>query len=143
MNWKLILLLSLFGLSMAIATVYVMPPNIEPLFWFPIFIASAFLIARRARGKYFLHGFLVGLTNWVWVAAAHVILFDAYMPMHAKEIAAMQSMPMPDIPRLMMLIVQFFRARALPVPGLSGVVIGLLSWIVSRFAAPKPKDLSR
>jgi uncharacterized membrane protein len=36
MNWKLIFLLSLFGLAMAIATVFVIPSNIEPLFWRPV-----------------------------------------------------------------------------------------------------------
>lgn len=35
----------------------------------------------RASGprKYFLHGFLVGLASWVWVTAAHVSLYDAYV----------------------------------------------------------------
>jgi len=32
MNWMLILQLWLFGLAMAIATVYVIPPNIESPF---------------------------------------------------------------------------------------------------------------
>lgn len=64
MNWKLILLLSMFGLAMAIATVYVMPSRFEAPFWLVIFVTCAFVIARRAPGKFFLHGFLVGLTNW-------------------------------------------------------------------------------
>jgi len=47
MNWKLILQLSLFGLAMAFATVFVVPSNIEPLLWLPIFVICAYLIAKR------------------------------------------------------------------------------------------------
>ena len=38
MNWKLIFLLSLFGLAMGIATVYVIPSRLEPMFWLAISI---------------------------------------------------------------------------------------------------------
>lgn len=38
MDWKLIFQLSLFGLAMAVATVYVIPSNIEPVFWLVIFL---------------------------------------------------------------------------------------------------------
>jgi hypothetical protein len=31
MNWKLIIQLSMFGLAMGIATVFVIPSNIEPV----------------------------------------------------------------------------------------------------------------
>jgi hypothetical protein len=36
MDWKLIFGLSLFGLAMAIATVFIVPSNIEPAFWLVI-----------------------------------------------------------------------------------------------------------
>jgi hypothetical protein len=55
-NWKLIFQLSLFGLAMAIATVYWIPQNVEPFFWLVIFIICAYLIAKRCSDKYFLHG---------------------------------------------------------------------------------------
>ena len=35
-DWKLIFRLSLFGLAMAIATVFAIPSNIEPAFWLVI-----------------------------------------------------------------------------------------------------------
>ena len=56
MNWKLILQLSLFGLAMGLATVFFISSSAEPFFWLAIFIASAYLIATRAPGRYFLHG---------------------------------------------------------------------------------------
>ena len=85
MNWKLIFLLSLFGLAMGIATVFVIPSNLEPLFWLVIFVISAYIIAGRAPGKYFLHGLLVSIVNSVWITAAHVLLFDQYLATHAQE----------------------------------------------------------
>jgi hypothetical protein len=138
-NWKLVLQLSMFGLAMAIGSVFVIPPNIETPLWPVIFILVAILVARRAPGRYFLHGFFVGLTNWLWVASTHVIFYDTYAARHAKDIAAMLSMTMPSLPPWALLIVRAFRARSIPIPGASGVVIGLFSWIASKIAALKPR----
>lgn len=125
MNWKLIFLLSLFGLAMGIATVFVIPSNIEPLFWLVIFIICAVIIARRVPSRHFLHGLLVGIVNSIWVTGAHVLLFDAYIANHAREAAMMQNSPLP--PRAMMLIVG-------PCIGVvSGIVLGLFAWIASKF----------
>ncbi len=121
MNWKLIASLSLFGLVMGIGTVFVIPSNIEPFAWLAILGSCAYVIARRAPARYFLHGLLLGLANSVWVTASHVLLFDRYLAGHAQEAAMMQSMPLKDAPRLMMAVTG-------PVIGLiSGVVIGLLA----------------
>jgi hypothetical protein len=126
MNWTLILTLSLFGLAMGVATVFVIPSNIEPLFWLAIFVVSAYLIAKRAPGRPFLHGLCVSLVNSVWITAAHVLLFNSYISRHPQEAAMMSSMPMPDAPRLMMLMTG-------PVIGLlSGVVLGLFAWVATK-----------
>ena len=121
MDWKLIFQLSLFGLAMAIATVFLIPSNIEPVFWLVIFLICAYVIAKgRATGR-FVHGVILGLVNSVWITAVHILLFDRYLAGHAQEAAMMKSMPLPDSPRLMMVIVG-------PVVGLiSGIVIGLLA----------------
>jgi hypothetical protein len=130
MNWKLILQLSLFGLVMAFATVFVVPSNLEPLLWLPIFIVCAWLIARSAPRLHFLHGLLLGVVNSVWITAAHVAFFDQYLAHHAKEAAMMRSSTTPIPPRLLMACVG-------PVIGVvSGVLIGLLAlvavWILRR-----------
>ncbi|HSY76096.1 MAG TPA: hypothetical protein VK890_04525, partial [Bacteroidia bacterium] len=67
MNLKLILALSLFGLFMALATVYFIPSNVENFLWPVIFIICAYLVAKNAPGKYFLHGFLTSLVNCIWI----------------------------------------------------------------------------
>jgi len=129
MNWKLVIQLSLFGLAMAVGTVFVIPSKVEPFCWLVIFLICAYLIATRAGGRPFLHGVLLGVANSVWITAAHILLYDLYIASHAEEAAMMQSMPMPASPRLMM-------AFAGPVIGLlSGIVIGVLAWIASKIVA--------
>ena len=120
MNWKLIILLSGFGLVMGIATVFLIPSNIEPMFWLVIFMACAYFISKHTK-KPFLHGLLLGLANSVWITASHILFFNQYLANHPREAAMMSSMPLPDSPRLMM-------ALTGPVVGLvSGLVIGLLA----------------
>jgi hypothetical protein len=122
----LILKLSLFGLAMGIATVFVIPSSIEPVFWLAIFVVSAYLIAKRAPGMPFLHGFLVSLVNCVWITGAHITFVTSYLARHPNEAAMMANMPMPDSPRLMMLMTGPFVGIA------SGIVLGLFSFIASK-----------
>src|SRR5215475_5208524 len=126
MNWKLIFSLSLFGLAMAIATVYVISSNIEPIFWLVIFIICAWIIAKKCSEKYFLHGLMVSLVNSVWITAAHIILFNTYITNHPQEATMMEKMPMPASPRITMALIG-------PVVGLvSGIILGLFSLIASK-----------
>lgn len=115
---------------MAIATVFVIPSNIEPLFWLVVFVLSAYLIATRSPGKYFLHGLAVSLLNSVWITATHVLLFDSYIARHEEEARMMADLHMSLTPRM-------FIAAAGPVIGIaSGIVLGLFavvaSWLVRK-----------
>lgn len=131
MDWKLIFGLSLFGMAMAIATVYIIPSNIEPAFWLVIFLLCAFLIARSRPNRYFLHGLLVGIVNSVWVTTAHMVFFPQYIANHPKEAAMMSSMPLPNSPRLMMVCVG-------PIVGIiSGAVIGLFAYVAGKLIKPR------
>ena len=128
MNWKLIFLLSLFGLAMAFATVFFIPSNIEPLFWLVIFIICAYLIAKYASGGYFLHGLLVSIVNSIWITATHAAFFYAYIANHPDELKMMDSLPpmMADHPRRMMVVIG-------PIVGvISGLVLGLFAWVASK-----------
>jgi len=130
MDWKLVFQLSFFGLAMGIATVFVIPSNIEPWFWLVIFCVCAFLIARVRSSLHFLHGLLVGVVNSVWITSAHIIFFDQYIANHAKEAAMMKSMPLPDSPRFMMALVG-------PVIGvISGLVLGVFAFVAGKFVKP-------
>jgi hypothetical protein len=126
MNWKLILQLSMFGLAMGIATVYVIPSKIEPAFWLAIFLFCAYVIAKARPGLLFLHGLLLGLANSVWITAAHVLLYGAYVARHAQEAAMMQGPNMPASPRVMMALIG-------PIIGLiSGVVLGIFALVAGK-----------
>jgi hypothetical protein len=132
MNWNLIFKLSLFGLAMAFATVYFIPSDIEPFCWLFIFIVCACLIAKNCSSKYFLHGLLVSIVNSVWITAAHILLFDKYISSHPKEAEMMTKMPLPDSPKLMMLITG-------PIIGIiSGLILGLFAFIASKILKKKP-----
>jgi hypothetical protein len=130
MNWPLVLALSGFGLVMGIATVFVIPPNLEPLFWLVIFVFCAIVIARVATQRVFLHGLAVGLVNSVWITATHVLFFETYLTNHPQEAAMSATMPMGSQPRLLMMIMG-------PIIGaISGVVLGLFAlvaaWLLGR-----------
>ena len=130
MNWKLIFLLSLFGLAMGIATVFVIPSTIEPLFWLAIFLICAYLIAKRAPGRYFLHGLMVSIINSLWITVLHVLLYDQYIANHPQEAAMMDSLPLS--PRLLMLLTG-------PLIGVvSGVILGLFAFVASKLVRARP-----
>jgi hypothetical protein len=128
MNWKLILQLSLFGLAMAFATVFLIPSKVEPIFWLAIFLVCAAFIARKAPGRHFLHGLCVSLLNCVWITSAHILFFETYVARHPEEAAMMAGSSLP--PRLMMLITG-------PVIGvISGLILGVFAWVASKLLKP-------
>jgi len=124
MNWKVVFQLSIFGLGMAIATISLIPSNIESIFWLAIFLFCAYTIAKRCNGQYFLHGFMVSIFNCIWITAIHFAMADTYLANHKEEATMMQNMPMSA--KTMMLIVG-------PVIGVvSGLVLGLFAFIASK-----------
>ena len=126
MNLKLIAQLSLFGLVMAIATVFWIPSTVEPVFWLASFIYFSYLIAKKVDEKYFLHGFLLGLANCVWITSGHILLYTSYAANHVEEMKMMSGSPIADHPRINMLITG-------PIIGIaSGIVIGLFVIIASK-----------
>ena len=131
MNYKLIFQLSLFGLAMAIATVFWIPSNIEPVYWLIIFIICAYFIALKSSGKYFISGFWVSILNCIWITVIHIIFIHDYLANHLPEAEMLAKMPFSDSPRLMMLITG-------PVIGiLSGLVLGLFAFLGSRILQKK------
>jgi len=136
MNWKLIFQLSLFGLAMGVATVFVIPSSVEPLVWLVIFVFCAYVIARRLDSRHFLHGLLVSMANSVWITLSHILLFNRYLANHPREAEMMASTPMADSPRLMM-------ALTGPVIGVaSGLILGLFAFIASKIVKKAWRDSS-
>ena len=79
-------------------------------------------------GRAFLHGLCLGLANSVWMTGIHVLLFSQYVGRHPQEAQMMQSMPLMQHPRLLMLLTG-------PVVGfISGLVIGVFAWVATKIA---------
>lgn len=128
MNWKLIFSLSLFGLAMGLATISLVPTMVEPFLWLAIFLICAYIIAKRAAGKFFLHGFLVSIVNCFWITSAHVIFHLTYLANHAQE--ARMGVQMGVGSRTAMIIVG-------PIIGIiSGLILGLFAYVASRLVKP-------
>lgn len=121
MNWKLIFALSFFGLAMAFGSLFGLG-MLEPVLWLVIFIICAWLIAKRAPGKYFLHGFLVSVVNSIWITTIHASFFSIYAKNNPQFV---QSAPGWN-PRVIMIIFgPLFGA-------LFGVVAGLFAFVASK-----------
>jgi hypothetical protein len=122
MNWKLILALSLFGLAMGVGSLFGLGLA-EPLLWLIIFVIYAWVIATRAPGKYFLHGFLTSVVNSIWITAIHATFFSIYAKNNPQFV---QSAPPGMNPRVLMIIMG-------PLFGvLFGLVAGLFAFIASK-----------
>jgi hypothetical protein len=131
MNKNLIFRLSLFGLAMAFATVYFISPAVEPLLWLLIFIFCAYTVAKNCHSKFFLHGFLIGLLNSVWITGVHIILYDTYIAAHPDELQMMEKFPLPYSMRIAMLMI------GPAIGAMSGVILGLFCYIASKLVKRK------
>ena len=131
MNWKLIFTLSLFGVAMAVASVFGLTRKIEPLLWLVIFVACAIFIARYCVAKYFLHGFLLSLIDGIWISLIHAAFFSTFIKNNPEMAAAFQNLPAGISLRVLNLIIG-------PIDGaIFGVVLGLFAWIAAKLLRKK------
>lgn len=126
MNWKLIFMLSLFGLAMSFSTVFWISFPVELVLWFIIFVFCAYAIVTECPDRYFLHGFLVNMVNAIWMTTVRVVLYQSYLANHPQEAMLIRRLYTPDSPRLVMLVL------GLPVGAMFGVVLGVFAIIASR-----------
>ncbi len=127
-NWNLIFRLSIFGLIMAILTISLIPQNTEPYIWIVVMIIIAFIVAKKAPGKYFLHGFFISIVNSIWITIAHVLYASTYLANHPQMVSMNLQMP---------LIMQQHQRTTMAVLGLPfgavfGLILGLFCFIASK-----------
>ncbi len=131
MDRKLIGMLSVAGVVMGFASVMGWTQHREGVLWLVIAVASAFVIAREAPGKYFLHGLWTGLLAGMASALIQLAMYSTYLANNPDTAAQIQTMPANMNPRVMLLIFA-------PIIGLvNGVVIGLLSMLGARILKPR------
>lgn len=132
MNWKLIFSLSLFGLAMAVATLFGLGV-LEPLLWLAVFLIYAWVIATRGPGKYFLHGFLVSIVNSIWITIIHAAFFDTYIKNNPQMV---KGVPPGINPRVLIIVMG-------PIVGaLLGVIAGLFAFIASKIVRRNQRSAS-
>jgi len=79
MDWKLIILLSSFGIIMGLLSVKGFTQKLEPFLWILFAIISALVISKNISGKTFLHAFIVGICWGVFNALCQHFFFEKYM----------------------------------------------------------------
>ncbi len=75
MSWRLILLLSLFGLLISIVTIP-LPSPVDWFVWLTLSLSGGWIIAARARSRYFLHGMMTGLGTLLGIALISVSMIS-------------------------------------------------------------------
>ncbi len=117
MNWKLVALLSLFGIPMGLATTWFVSFRAEPFCWLPIFTCCAWLIGKYGGRRYFLQGFVTNVACSLWVTAIHIRLAAPYLANHAREAGEYLKMAEQGVPVSVGI-------------GISSTMIGLFSGII-------------
>jgi len=147
MNWKVVFILSIFGLIVALGTISLIPQRIESSFWlmiyfnnlpmpepFPkleaviwliVYIFSGYIIAKFCSNKFFLQGFIVSVLNSLWILIFHIVYFNSYIPTHTDMISLFEEMSTSH-PKLTIAFVN------LAFGVLAGIVLGLFSFITSK-----------
>lgn len=131
MNFGLVLMLSLFGVAIGLASAFgFVPPGIETLLWIVVAIVCAVVIAKQT-GRPFLHGFLTGLFAGVIATLIQATLFGQYLAHHPKAADSFKALPSNLSPRLLVAVMS-------PIVGLvDGIVLGCLAWLAGKTLARK------
>jgi hypothetical protein len=93
MNWRLILLLSSFGLLIGVASLFGFTRGLEPLLWFLIFVLYAWWIANNCTRLHFIHAFLASVLDGTWIAIIHSIFFSTYVRHNPDVIERFKTLP--------------------------------------------------
>lgn len=129
MNWKIVFLLSGFGLAMGAASVLGLTTGIELWLWLAIGVICVAVLLRRVHGKPGLHGFFVGLIGGGIAPVVQSLMFPTYMANNPELQANFAQVPGGLEPRYFVLLLA-------PVAGVvSGAVLGTASWLMGRLVA--------
>jgi hypothetical protein len=127
MNFRLVLLLSDFGLAMGVASLLgLIPRGVELWLWLGITVVCAVWIAKKVATRRFLHGFLVGLISGMLSPLIQVAFFPLYLRNNPYAAESFGQLPSGMSPRLLILIMT-------PLLGLFfGLVLGCLAWLAGK-----------
>jgi hypothetical protein len=119
-------------MAMAVVTLFWLPEWIVLSFWLVILISCAYIHARYAGSRHFLHGLLTGLLNNFWMAVIHIIFSATYFANHPEKVGRLAEMPGAGHPLIMMAVMG-------QVVGLAtGLVLGLFCSLMSNLVKRTP-----
>jgi hypothetical protein len=127
MNFRMVALLSLFGLAMGAAAVAgVIPRGMELPLWGVACVVGAILIGRSS-GKRFLTGLVAGTAAELIAYIVILLLFDLYLANNPAAVEAFANLPAGTSPRMVVGVLA-------PIVSICyGLVTGLLAWLGGRF----------
>ena len=127
MNWKTILLLSLFAILMGFLSVFGVIPDFEWLMWLVIAIVSGYVLNKQTKKLLFTHAVVTGIIMGVFNAVIQSVLFDTYL-LTDPQIEGLSQWPTTIEP-------QYFLLIAGPFIGIVyGLVIGLFALIFKKIS---------
>ncbi len=129
MNWKLIFSLSLFGIIMGSLSLFGYTQGIEWILWLASGLFIAFLIAKYAPKRVFMHGLWVGVIQGILKSLVAFAGWDLYTKHNDME-SFNQPSQLTD--NFMMLII------GIVIGSVYGVILGLISVFFKKFIVKKP-----
>jgi hypothetical protein len=136
MNWKIIFLLSSFGVLMGISSVFGLLQDIEWILWILTGVVSAAIMGRFVKKRHFSHGFYLGLLNVLLATSIQVIFFKEFLSNNSRFAERLESISISMEERV------FFLLLAPAVGILSGLVLGTMTFTAAKFisAASEQKN---
>ena len=126
MNWRLVLLLSIFGVVMAFAGVFFISGRTEALLWPVIFVIYAVIIVHALPGRYFIHAFAACVINGLWSGIIHAACMTTYLENHHVIREIYKTMPLADHRRIATVL------GGIGLGLLMGIIAGLVAYAVGR-----------
>lgn len=132
MNWKIILLLSLGGVAVAIASVFgLVNTKYEIVYWLVIGAVSGVVIARTCSRALFTHGVMVGLFSGILASVIQVVMFDTYLKNNPTSLDGLKSIPMDMAPQYVLLFSGPFFGIVY------GIFVGLIAFFIKKMSGKR------
>ena len=125
MNWKTILLLSLFAIPIGLNNVFGFIQELKWLLWLIIAIISAYVLYKQTNRLLFTHAVLTGVIIGIFNSVVQSALFDKYFE-NNPEIAGLPQWSITIEPQYFLLMVGPFRGI------IYGLLIGLFALIMKK-----------
>jgi hypothetical protein len=132
MNWRLVLLLTLFGPAVGTLTVLgVFPRGVDRFVWFVVVVVSAVAVARREPRRALVHGAVAGFITGVSSTLIQALWVDTLAANNPWMVEAMADQPEGfDF--------EFFVFMLVPFIGVAGgAMTGLLAMLTARSLAAR------